>query len=118
MISKEELKLKILKDMFPNGYNEYAGYWNIVKILVNEGECISTSFASGISFGLMNKFITIVPYEVDFIAISLDKEKAIKSEEFLKAKIAEKNIIQDNINETQSKLNILRDEMKLLELID
>jgi hypothetical protein len=79
------MRNKIIKSMFEDNSEEFAGYWNIVNKLVEDKVCISTVSATDIDFGsLVMDYIEIEPYEkgVGLVKIILDKDKLVESEEF------------------------------------
>ena len=76
---------KIIKSMFKDNSEEFAGYWNIVNELVENKVCISTKMVEDIDFGSnVEDYIEIKPYEkgVGLVKIILDKDKLVESEKF------------------------------------
>lgn len=77
------MKEKILRKMFEENDENFAGYENIVNTLITTGKSISTLQARDIEFGqTISKYIEITPVDVSLgvglIEIKLDIFNAVK----------------------------------------
>lgn len=112
---------EIIKGLFPNKIEEYAGYWNIVSRLIDKGKCITTTQAYDIDYGQMSEYTHIEPYTegVDLIEIFLDKEAIIVSNIFKEEKLKLIDKYKDDVKNTETKLKYIKDMLEeLLNSVD
>ena len=108
---------EIIRKLFNDDSERFAGYWAIVDNLIENGKCITTIYATNMDFGKMKKYLTMSSNYNDsgLFLIKFDKEKMLESSEFMEQKLAEIDWIKNNINCLEIELSTLKNTLNTLE---
>lgn len=95
------MKTKVLKTLFGDDSQKFAGFHGIVDSLISEGTTLTTPSALKISFGMATPFVTCLPADVGdgLYRLTFDIESAKKSPSYVFALTCTQGELHDRLTE-------------------